>query len=145
MIVGFTGTQQEMTEAQSNMLMLVLYEINKADPITEVHHGDCVGADYLFHSICYLMDYPIIIHPPINASKRAHCTGAIYTLPEKDYLVRNRDIVDASDAVIAVPATVHELKRSGTWSTYRYAVKQGKEVYLITPDMDIKIEEDNGR
>lgn len=127
-----------MTESQSDMLMLVLYELNKVDPITEVHHGDCVGADDLFHSICYLMDYPIVIHPPINTSKRAYCTGAKLVMPEQDYLVRNRNIVDASDAVIAVPPTAHELRRSGTWSTYRYAVKQGKEVYLITPDVETK-------
>ena len=144
MIVGFTGTQKNMTDSQKDMLLIALYELNKMDSITEVHHGDCIGADKLFHDICFMMDYPIVIHPPTNEGRRAFCKDAT-VLPAKDYLVRNRDIVDASDAVIAVPPTVEELRRSGTWSTYRYAVKQGKEVYLITPDVETKIEEDDGR
>lgn len=137
MIVGFTGTQGKMTDSQMDLLVAALAELHQDEKITEVHHGDCVGADDIFHDICYLMEIPIVLHPPINESKRAFCTGAKLVLPEKDYLVRNRDIVDASDVVFAVPPTTNELKRSGTWSTYRYAVKQGKDVYLITPDMTL--------
>jgi hypothetical protein len=133
MIIGFTGTQGAVKINQFDMLCVLIQKLNP----TEAHHGDCIGADDLFHDICMDLGIPVVLHPPINASKRAYCTGAELVLPEKDYLVRNRDIVDASDIVIAVPPTVEEQLRSGTWSTYRYAVKQDKEVYLITPDVTL--------
>jgi hypothetical protein len=51
----------------------------------------------------------------------------------KHPLERNHDIVDQTDFMIAAPFTESEVLRSGTWSTIRYARKQGKEVYIFTP------------
>jgi len=48
-------------------------------------------------------------------------------------LVRNRDIVDATDMLIAAPATRKEVLRSGTWATIRYAKKMKKWIYIIYP------------
>ena len=103
----------------------------------EAHHGDCVGADYTFHAICLEEKIPVIIHPPINESKRAFCKEAQLILPAKEYLVRNHDIVDACDVLFVCPRTETEQRRSGTWATWRYAKKQNKEICLILPNGDI--------
>jgi predicted Rossmann fold nucleotide-binding protein DprA/Smf involved in DNA uptake len=57
---------------------------------------------------------------------------------EKPYLARNRDIVLETIALIAAPAEPQERIRSGTWSTVRFAKKQGKTVILILPDGTIE-------
>jgi hypothetical protein len=134
MILGFTGTQGAVKLIQFDALVELVKRLNPE----EAHHGDCIGADDLFHDICMDLDIPVIIHPPINASKRAYCEGFLGRWLEKDYIVRNHDIVDESEIVIAVPPTAEELKRSGTWSTWRYAKKTGKETYLVLPNGDIE-------
>ena len=138
MIIGFTGTQKSMTTDQFDRLLALVKNLNPS----EAHHGDCIGADSVFHDICLTLGIPIVIHPPIDKSKRANCKGTLdgypLILPARDYLPRNRDIVDASDELIAVPNTTNEKLRSGTWSTYRYAKKRGKPTHLITPQDIIK-------
>jgi hypothetical protein len=100
----------------------------------EFHHGDCVGADAEADDlIAQIGGCKIVIHPPDNPRKRAFKTrypGRI-VLPAKPYLMRNHDIVDATDILIAAPKTNEEELRSGTWATIRYAMKQGKEVLKL--------------
>ncbi len=55
-------------------------------------------------------------------------------LESKPYLERNRDIVDASEVLIACPSTREEVMRSGTWATVRYARKKGMKITLIFRD-----------
>jgi hypothetical protein len=131
--IGFTGTQDGMTEAQKKV---VIETVSKITSIT-VHHGDCIGADSDFHDICLAMDKYIKIHPPINNGKRAFKDGH-FTYPTKDYLPRNKDIVNESTMLIATPSGPEKL-RSGTWSTVRYAKKQGKLVMVIYPDGHVEV------
>jgi len=126
MKIGFTGTQQGMTVIQ---LLSVAKLIQGSD---EFHHGDCVGADAEAHSIAWLLETSIIKHPPDDDKKRAFSRGGKEVEP-KPYLVRNRDIVDATDVLIAAPSGP-ETVRSGTWSTVRYAAKQKKSIFVIMPD-----------
>lgn len=139
--VGFTGTQDGTTKPQLVSLIDLMGELQ--EDIKEVHHGDCIGSDSEFHSICLLMEGVfIIIHPPDNDGKRAFCQfheGALRH--PKPYLERNKVIVDQSHVLIATPKTAEEELRSGTWSTVRYARKQGKKIYLILPDGAIKMED----
>ena len=128
MIIGFTGTQRAITTDQFDRLVTLLEDLKP----TQAHHGDCIGADSVFHEICLELKIPVVIHPPIENSKRAFCHGAKELRAAQQYLVRNHDIVDASDELIAVPGEKTEQLRSGTWATYRYAKKIGKTVYLIT-------------
>lgn len=58
-----------------------------------------------------------------------HCA----VLEPKPYLVRNKDIVNASEGMLAAPRGPEEL-RSGTWSTIRYARKCRKKVLIMWPD-----------
>jgi hypothetical protein len=128
--VGFTGTQQGMTPEQRKTLVLLLNSIK----ISEVHHGDCTGSDAEFHDEVMKMGLSVILHPPIKDDKRAFCKGYIESFPKKDYLVRNRDIVDNSDVLLATPKSSKEEVRSGTWATIRYALKKKRLVIIIFPD-----------
>jgi len=141
MIIGFTGTQTDLTAKQFDALLDLILELRPH----EAHHGDCVGADERLHQTCaWLNDenpnyqIKIHIHPPIVDTKRAWCVGADEMYATKDYLVRNHDIVDASNIVIACPNTNTEKMRSGTWSTWRYAKKTGKMTYLILPTGEVQ-------
>lgn len=130
--IGFTGTQEIPASYQIQMLAEKLEELaDGRDKGTYfLHHGDCIGADSIAHSLASSAGYEIIVHPPINPVKRAFCKGYHLQMPPRGYLDRNRDIVDASECLLAVPKGYEEV-RSGTWSTVRYAKKVGKPVHLL--------------
>lgn len=130
MKIGFTGTRKGMNEFQMDAVRDFL-EFHYLE-ITEVHHGDCVGADEQFHRLAETMGIRVVLHPPILTRNRAFCS-ADETLDPKPYLERNHDIVDATDYLIAVPKEVEEILRSGTWATYRYAKRHKKPTMLVTP------------
>jgi hypothetical protein len=52
----------------------------------------------------------------------------------KPFSVRDRDIVDMSERLIAVPSTPFEDLDSGTWATVRYAQEQERPIDFILPD-----------
>lgn len=131
MIVGFTGTQEGMTYAQVLRVYTLLRELR---PVEKLHHGDCIGADEMAHAIAVNYYIPVKIHPPIKSDKRAYCGGWTEMAEEKDYLSRNRDIVDESEFIVATPKEYEEQQRGGTWYTVRYAKKQNKQVFVIYPD-----------
>jgi len=124
---GFTGSQHGMSAAQEASLASSLAHY------TELHHGDCIGADAVAHSIAADLDMRIIVHPPSNDSKRAYCRYADEELVPRPYLKRNRDIVDACDHLFATPNTRQEVLRSGTWATIRYARRVEKPMTIIYP------------
>ena len=142
MKLGFTGTRERPTEAQ-RLALAKLLEMSEAE---ELHHGDATGADSVAHHIALslreLRGWPrIIIHPPSNVVHRACCLGADMMMPEQEYLVRNRAIVDATDKLVAMPKGSEESLRSGTWSTVRFARHRRKPILLIFPDGTTKVEE----
>ena len=131
MIVGFTGSQEDLSLIQFDLLVEVLAEFEE---ITEAHHGDCIGGDLAFHLIVEDLrpDVVLHVHPPIEPAKRAFCaTDVKYEL--KEYNERNHDIVDACDLLIACPK-MKEVLRSGTWATVRYARKTGKPIAILWRD-----------
>lgn len=139
-VVGFTGAQSGMSEEQRDELMYQLEQIRfksiaegEREP-DEFHHGDCVGADEEAVAIARARGFHLHCHPgfPEEHPKRAG-TENHETYPMKDPLVRNRDIVDAADVLIACPALPNEVIRSGSWATIRYARGEGKPVILIKP------------
>lgn len=131
MILGFTGTQQGMTERQRRTLKYFFSELQ----LTELHHGDCIGADAQAHADGATLGAHIVIHPPLEDAKRAFCGRGMPTvLPAKPYLKRNHDIIDATEGLIAAPSRNTELLRSGTWATVRYARKLGRRIWIIKPD-----------
>jgi hypothetical protein len=131
---GFTGTRLGMTQAQKATLHDFL-----SHGSGEFHHGDCIGADSEAHDIAAECGYRIVLHPPSEPALRAWRVVPDHMMrPKRPYLDRNRDIVRDTDSLIATPAEAEEQKRSGTWSTVRFARKQGKLVVLILPDGTIQ-------
>jgi hypothetical protein len=124
-----------MTREQFSSFQDILRSFN----ITELHHGDCIGADAQANDEAEDWGIYIVIHPPINTTKRANRTGNWYHEP-LPYLVRNKNIVNNTDMLIACPGEDAEQLRSGTWSTVRYARKLGRPIKIVLPDGSIKTE-----
>jgi len=136
MIYGFTGTKHGMSTEQKECFR----EIVKGRHVV-FHHGDCIGADAEAHDIVVsnAASADIIIHPPLIAKYRAFkygiCrVGSTTIRKPREYLARNHDIVNESQAMIATPRFTYEELRSGTWATIRYAKKVDKKLTIIYPD-----------
>lgn len=134
--VGFTGTQHGMTEYQRGELMAYLSLMVQRHGVLEVHHGDCVGADAEVDAICreFYPEIRVVLHPPVLTLRRAFCWApAEYIREAKPYLVRDREIAEEVDELVAAPRVVREVRRSGTWATVRYARAAGKAVTILPP------------
>ena len=120
--IGFTGTQDGMTQDQMDQVKILIREVKPE----EIHHGDCVGADFMFHKIVEEVESELGIkirkvgHIPDNDSKRAFCNFD-EVRPPRPYLVRNRAMADEVDLMVGTPKNFKNLVRSGTWSTIRYS------------------------
>lgn len=136
MLLGMTGTRNAITEQQRDWLHKVL----RRRP--ELHHGACVGADEEAHDIASALHCRIVVHPPIDerlmmpAWKWSQRDG-IYIMPAKDYLQRNRNIVNGTEWLIAIPDGP-ERDSGGTWYTVRYALSVDKPVTICYPDGSIE-------
>ena len=132
MKVGFTGTQDGLTDDQVTLIVEVISEL---DEMTEMHHGDCIGADAEFFTIVRMLkpDVQITGHLPEDESKRAFCENDIECKP-LPYLDRNKNIVEEADVLIGTPKNKVEYLRSGTWATIRHARKTGIPRIIIWPD-----------
>lgn len=142
MKIGFTGTHHGMTQAQRITFRSLLSEIVSQDPLTrdEFHHGDCIGADSQANDIAWAVGCSITVHPPTEPRNRFFCkaetqgTQTFTILPEKPYMVRDKDIVNGSTRMFATPVGTEEELRSGTWATIRYARKKKIPLTIIWPD-----------
>lgn len=140
MRLGFTGTRRGMTGNQARTFNGLV----AASALKEFHHGDCVGADDEAANIVEgwkFFDAEIICHPPVDETHRAFNQHSSRTLPPKTHFARNRDIVDATDFLVATPCEMERQDRGGTWYTISYALKIGKPVYIIWPDGHIELVE----
>lgn len=127
MKLGITGTRRGMTPNQQTKLRSLLIHLG----VTELHHGDCIGADEEAVGIAHLLGIATVCHPPEKAEYRAF-THNEQTLRPKAYIPRNQEIVRMTQELVAVPEGA-EVTRSGTWSTVRYARKLGRVVTVLTP------------
>jgi len=143
MHVGMTGTQDGCTRQQRENIRRWIIE--HASEIETLHQGDCVGADFFVAVQAEMSNIQMVVHPPTFNGKRAHTetfSNVVEVKPPADYLVRNRRIVAATDCLIAIPKGMEAL-RSGTWSTVRYARKQGKPVTIFWPDGTVTTERED--
>lgn len=136
--IGFTGSRRGLTAKQK----IILSELIPPKSF-ELHHGDCVGADEWAHEFVYYYGHHkkrIVVHPPSDPKLRAFCglikfSGDFVEIrEEKEYLERNKDIVDETEYLLAFPNRdiVHRGPGGGgTWSTVRYAKSVGKPVTIV--------------
>lgn len=134
--MGFTGTQvgQTLEQKHSVRALFLLHGVQT------LHHGCCYGADEDAHAIACELGMRTVGHPPLNTSKMADVSCDECRVPD-DYLVRNRNIVCESSALIACPKeeTGEEL-RSGTWATVRYARQLKRPIYIVRPSGRVQSE-----
>jgi hypothetical protein len=138
MTLGFTGTSRGMMQRQRATVRYLFGELE----LTDLHHGDCVGADAQADedAIHYLSAVNIVVHPPTVSTKRAFRQPRAWrlVLDPKPYLKRNRDIVAAGiDGLIAAPKDSVEPRNKrgqGTWTTIGYARQAGRRIWIVFPD-----------
>lgn len=129
MRLGFTGTRTALTEVQVKELdAIVRYEDGR---LVDFHHGDCVGADATAHEHARAGGLFIVVHPPSDPKLRAWCIGN-KSRPPAAYHVRNRNIVDQTDWLLAMPRSREE--RGGTWMTINFARERERPVLIVYPD-----------
>lgn len=134
MIAGMTGTRKGATEEQLSKFTKLL----KKYEVVELHHGDAIGADEQCHKIAAKLGLRTMVHPPILDRYRAFCKLATKVFKKKEYLVRNRDIVNSSKIMFGFPSGTKEELRSGTWACIRYALKIKHRLIIIFPDGSTK-------
>lgn len=131
--IGITGTRKGWTDNQRAEVCMYLSKWEDVEPGRLFHHGDCVGVDAEAHEAATNLGYVTVSHPPQDSRLRAWCEADV-TMPPKPYMDRNRDIVKAVSVLIVVPeGTEADHPRSGTWATYRMAVRTGVETVVIMP------------
>ena len=142
--IAFTGTREGMSDYQKAAFRMHMTQIMWAnkDRFIDFHHGGCIGADEDAHTILLeirqhegLEMVGIEVHPakvPKRLQAQLH-TGVCVLHKPKPPLKRNMDMVKECDVLIACPKEDHEVQRSGTWTTVRYAKKYNKEVIVIGP------------
>jgi hypothetical protein len=120
----------------------------------EFHHGNAVGADFDAHKLLrFVMGKKVLIHlwpavPEPKGSIIANDLGGPIQFHEGNApLLRNRDIVDNGDELVAcpliLPKNAGEVLRSGTWATVRYARNKGRTIHFVWPDGSYTKEENH--
>jgi hypothetical protein len=137
LVIGVTGTHTGATVAQKTTLRAFIQFLQP----DEARHGDCIGVDAEFHDIVResLETSYIVVHPPTDPKRRAYKQGDLIK-PPKPFLVRDDDVILASDLMFGVPGEFKEHLRSGTWATIRHTRKFKKPLVIIYPDGTIEPE-----
>lgn len=136
MRLGFTGSQQGMTEHQKALLMeRLLY------PRPSVFvHGGCIGADDEADVMAAGLGIYRVIYPSTHLRKRVpdavlRSRGPCVIHMARPPLQRNPLIVAACERLLAAPAQAREVLRSGTWTTVREGRRRlgGLCVHVLPP------------
>jgi len=133
MILGFSGTRDGMSTRQSSALTDILASMYERHEHIFVH-GDCIGSDaeaaILADHLCWVVE----ARPCTIENMRAHTERRIdcaYHEP-KPPLIRNQDIVNQCEILIAAPKSLL-VQKGGTWATIHYARKIGRPVIILDP------------
>jgi len=137
-IIAVTGAR-ELPEGSEAIISGWLDTVIRASQPEEIVTGGCVGVDALVARLARARG--IRVHTIVPANRRLvdpewqdHC-DTYQEMPEgTDYRNRNIALVDRGEMLVAFP-TYEELhpasRRSGTWQTYRIAVKSRKPRLVI--------------
>jgi hypothetical protein len=118
--------------------------------LTDVCHGDGVGVEAESHAIVrehFRQRVRIHIFPPEDDELRAHCGNEdgeeVRVYNPTSYLRREKDMLNASNVVIALPFESNEKVRSVTWASIRHARASGRFLCIIYPDGSIQMHKPN--
>jgi hypothetical protein len=136
LVVGFTGTREGISQAQSEILSTLLQRVHR--PKAQFWHGNCEGADTQAAILADQIGFITVAWPGPDPKRWGDYTSKIMNTPDM-YLSRNKTIVDGCQLLIACPLQVKMITRSGTWSTVRYAKKRNKTTFMIYPDGTLKL------
>lgn len=142
MRLGFTGTRIGMTDAQlAGLFGLMIRAKRLSDSTVDFHHGLCVGSDEQAHGLARVLGFRICGHPPRDSrfTMRYSRVEFFRLSSPREYLLRNQDIVDASDELIAAPGESEEVQRSGTWATIRRARSVERRHTIVFPNGALEI------
>ena len=137
MRISFTGTRRGMSAYQERQFEDLIRFYFGRGLMNLFTHGACVGADVQAHRIVRRIFGTSVM---IGAFPSNHETSRIeelrddcnFVAAEKPPLERDRDVVDAGkDLLIAAPLQMLEARRSGTWTTVRYARRIGVKVEVM--------------
>lgn len=140
--VSFTATRKGLTVQQLRTATKLLPDLTP----TAVHHGCCRGGDTQLHYLVTKL-FPLIEihrHWPRDNRQTTACTSETNPLIDyapKTFLDRDLDIAEAGSILVACPAEVTEVLRSGTWTTVRRAWRLQKPVILLWPGGDLEVQE----
>lgn len=137
--LAFTGSKDRITEAQKVRLLFELKAARK-NGFLWMHNGDCVTSDAEAAGQWADLNRKIMLHPPHKDTYRAFIDYADVVCETRGYLERDQDMVECSELLIATPQTYNEQRRSGTWTTIRYARKLRMKIIIILPDGTVRIE-----
>ena len=132
MLIGITGTRSMLNASQKDRIQKFLQ--NYYTHGSELHHGDCIGADAEVADIAKRLGYKIICHPPIKNELRAFHSSDLTNVPQS-YFARNRAIVDQTEHLIVAPFQDEWQPNGGTWYTHDYAKKKNKPLTIFYPNI----------
>lgn len=140
--LGITGTREGMNSLQKKSFLQVVSKLLEKYPtLNNFHQGCCVGVDNeTARLVDSLYGFTVTDHPPTNKSLVGDYKGHT-SREEKNYLARNRDIVNESQVMIAITKqmVMPSPPSGGTWYTLNYSIKNKKETYHIKPDGSVDV------
>lgn len=139
MNLGFTGTRMGFTPMQDAVMRKTLFRLLETEDVKAFHHGLCRGGDQRAHELIRELSPSMMIvgHPMIGKGNQA-----LYLYEDcqelradAEPLVRDQAIVDEAGLLVVGPKDFKEVRRgSGTWATYRMALKRGIPIIIVWPD-----------
>lgn len=133
MKIGFTGSRSGMATRQ----IVAFNVLIRGLAVSEFHQGCAFGADSTatfavrgIHRKAFIKGWQSNLESQTNAEAILLCDDLS---DPKHPLIRNCDIVKATDQLIAAPHGPEEL-RSGTWATIRAARKLKKPITIVWPN-----------
>lgn len=133
--IGITASRHGLSDNQHRALTTFLHRARIAGA-ARFHHGCCAGGDEIGAVIAHNLGYRVIGHPPVKTEwKSMLACGVSDELREpKDYLPRDRAIVDGIGALIGLPNRPEVWRGSGTWYTIKEARRLNKPRLVVLPN-----------
>ena len=129
MKVGITGTRNAVTDKQILEVGRFLRSLPEG---SQLHHGDCWGADLQGAMMAQGLGIWTVCHPPEKTDLRAfHRSDEVR--PATSYRTRNRAIVSEVELLLVVPMQDEWQARGGTWYTHDHAKKKNVPVKIFWP------------